>query len=213
MVVGQDITERKRAEAALRQSEETLRAFLNALPEPALLLDSNGTILASNRALPRSLGLPEDAVLGKCVFDLFPPLADPTKAVFDQVVRTREPVQFEDAHEGRHFMNFVSPVLDAAGNVTRVAMHVLDITERKQAESALARQEALYRTLFDLSPDGILLEDANGAILDANRALCQSFGYSREELLRQNVRLLVPPERQDEVQAHLAALRRAKTGT
>ena len=61
--------------------------------------------------------------------------------------------------------------------------------------------------LFELSPDGILLEDTNGNILDANQALCRSFGYSREELLRQNVRCLVPPEGQGEVEAHLAALR------
>ena len=45
--------------------------------------------------------------------------------------------------------------------------------ERKQAERALARKEALYRTLFELSPDGILLEDTNGNILDANQALCR----------------------------------------
>ena len=208
VVVGQDITKRKRAEEALRQSEETLRVFLDALPEPAFLLDRNGTILASNRALAHSLCRPEGELVGQYAFGLIPPpLAETRKAMFDQVIRTRKAAHYEDTRAGRHFMNFESPVLDPVGNVTRVALFALDITERKQVESALARQEALYHTLFELSPDGILLEDASGNILDANRALCQSFGYSREELLRHNVRRLVPADGHAEMEAHLATLR------
>jgi PAS domain S-box-containing protein len=212
VVVGQDITERKQREEALRQSEETLRVFLNALPEPALLMDRNGTLLACNRAFARALAMPERELIGKPVFTLFPPkVAEGRRALFEQAIRTREQVQVEDTRDGRHLMNIVCPVLDAAGNVSRVAIFALDITQRKKAESALARQEALYRTLFELSPDGILLEDANGNILDVNQALCQSFGYSREELLHQNVRWFVPPEHQGEVAAHLATLRAGQT--
>jgi PAS domain S-box-containing protein len=337
VIVGQDITQRKQREEALRQSEETLRVLLNALPEPALLMDSNGTLLAGNRTFARALAMPEDELLGKNVFAFFPPqLAETRRSMIGQVIRTREQIQFEDTREGRHFMTFASPVLDAAGNVTRVAVLALDITgrkqaetvlrqseqtyralvettgtgylildvagrvldanaeyvrlsghkslqqilgrrvvewtapndrernaaavasclktgavrnlevdyagpnglitpievngtvvqtikgktvlslcrditQRKQAESAVARQEALYRTLFELSPDGILLEDANGNILDVNQALCQSFGYSRAELLHQNVRWFVPPDGQGEVEAHLATLQAGQT--
>ena len=212
IIVGQDITARKRAEQALQQSEETLRTFLNALPEPALLMDRDGTLLVSNRAFVRTLAQPAGELIGKHVFSLFPPkLAEARKALIDQVIRTREQVQFDDTRDGRHLMNFVSPVLDSAGNVTRVAVFALDITERKQAESALASQEALYRTLFELSPDGILLEDDNGNILDVNQALCRSFGYAREELLHQNVRWFVPPDHQGDVEAHLATLQTGQT--
>src|ERR1039458_4233138 len=212
VVVGQDITQRKHAEQALRQSEESLRVFLDAVPEPAFLLDREGTILLANRALSRSLGRPEVELVGQYAFGLFAPaLARTRKAMFDHVVHTRNPVHYEDARARRHFMNFGSPVLDAAGNVTRVAMFALDITQRKEVESALARQEAFYRTLFELSPDGILLEDVNGNILDVNQAICHSFGYSREELMRQNVRCFAPPDCQGEVEAHLAALRAGQT--
>jgi PAS domain S-box-containing protein len=208
VVVGQDVTQRKQAEQALRQSEETLRVFLNALPAPALLLDRKATIQANNQALVHSLGLPEGDVTGKEVFSLMPAeVAERRRAVFDEVVRTRKPVHYEDTRAGRHFVNFDSPVLDPAGNVARVAVFALDITERKQVEAALARQEALYRTLFELSPDGIVLEDMNGNILDANQAFCRAFGYPREALMHQNVRWFVPPEHQAEVQMHLATLR------
>ena len=75
MIVGQDITQRKQREEALRQSEETLRVLLDALPEPALLMDSNGTLLAGNRTFARALAMPEDELLGKNVFAFFPPRA------------------------------------------------------------------------------------------------------------------------------------------
>ena len=208
VVVGQDITQRKRAEQALRQSEETLRVFLNAIPTPAFLLDREAAILLSNTALARSLDLPEGKLAGQSAFGLLPPkVAATRKAMFDQVVLTRKPARYEDVRAGRDFLTFESPVLDAAGNVTRVAVFSLDISERKQAELALAKQEALYRTLFELCPDGIVLEDSDGNILDANQALCRAFGYSREALLHQNIRWFVPPEHQGEVDAHVAALR------
>jgi len=208
IVVAQDVTQRKQTEQALRQSEETLRVFLDAIPTPAFLLDRNAAILVSNPALARSLNLPEGNLVGQHVFGLLPPQLGATRrAMFDQILLTRKPIRYEDTRGGRDFLTFESPVLDAAGNVTRVAVFALDISERKQAESALARQEALYRTLFELSPDGILLEDGNGNILDINLALCRAFGYPREALLHQNVRWFVPPEGQSEVEAHLATLR------
>ncbi len=193
IIVGQDITARKRAEQALQQSEETLRTFLNALPEPALLMDRDGTLLVSNQAFARTLALPAGELIGKDVFSLFPPkIAKRGRLSLTRSSAPGSRCSSRTTRDGRHLMNFVSPVLDPAGNVTRVAVFALDITERKQAESALASQEALYRTLFELSPDGILLEDDNGNILDANQALCRSFGYTREELLHQNVRWFVP---------------------
>ena len=103
--------------------------------------------------------------------------------------------------------------VEIQGRVLMVAVEQ-DVTERLRTQEqlemqarALAKKEELYRTLFELSPDGILLEDANGNILDANQAFCRTAGYSRPELLGQHVRRLVPPDGHGEVEAHLAALR------
>ena len=135
VVVGQDITERKRAEQALRQSEETLRVFLDANPEPAFLADRDGRILVGNQVLARRLGIPKGELVGKYAFSLIPPkVAETRKAMFDRVIRSRQPLQYEDSRESRHLLNFDSPVLDTAGNVTRVAVFALDITERKRGE-------------------------------------------------------------------------------
>ena len=102
-------------------------------PEPALLLDRDGTILASNRALARSLGMPEGELIGQYAFGLVPPeVAEPRKAM---LIRSSAPGNRRNSRTraaGRHFLNFESPVLDTAGNVTRVAVFALDIT-RAQA--------------------------------------------------------------------------------
>jgi PAS domain S-box-containing protein len=87
----------------------------------------------------------------------------------------------------------------------------LSPANRHAGKARQRESERLYRTLFELSPDGILLEDLKGNILDANQALCRSFGYSREELLGESVRCLVPPEDRAEVEAHLASLQAGQT--
>ena len=76
----------------------------------------------------------------------------------------------------------------------------------KQAELALRESENKFRLLFDLSPDGIMLEDSSGRILEVNSALCCVLGYSREELIGKNVRMLVPGELQSSVEQHIAGV-------
>jgi PAS domain S-box-containing protein len=199
VVVGQDITERKQAEQALQQSEATLRVFLDAAPGTALLLDRNGALLAHNEALLRGLASAGGELIGKCVFDLFPPtLAESRKAAFDQVIRTREPAQFEDTRDGRHFLSLTSPVLDAAGNVTRVAVFALDITERKQAETVLQQSEQTYRALVETTGTGYLILDMEGRVLDANTEYVRLSGHEtlREILGRSVVEWTAPNDQQ-----------------
>ncbi|MDB6028936.1 MAG: hypothetical protein JWM68_5159 [Verrucomicrobiales bacterium] len=68
-----------------------------------------------------------------------------------------------------------------------------------------------YRTFFDLSLGGILLEDKSGTILEVNKAICTLFGYSREELLGKNIRMLVPLHRHHEIEGHIAEILAGKT--
>lgn len=86
-----------------------------------------------------------------------------------------------------------------------------DITERKRAERNLAEREKRYRSLFDLSPVGILLEDTAGTILEVNATTARIFGYTREELCGSNVRRLVPPERLRAVDQHVAEILAGQT--
>lgn len=74
------------------------------------------------------------------------------------------------------------------------------------AGNALSGREQFYQALFDLSPTGILLTDSGGRILEVNDALCKIVGYTRGELLGNNVRMLTPAEFQPGIDKHIAEI-------
>lgn len=83
-----------------------------------------------------------------------------------------------------------------------------DITERKKVEKELVEKEERYRTIFDLSPGGFILEDMQGMILDVNPAFCDSMGYQRDELVGNNIRMLAHPEHSPDVEKNLHKLKK-----
>jgi PAS domain S-box-containing protein len=133
-----EIIEREKAEEALKTSEETARALLNASMDAALLVDVKGIILAANEMAARELGGSVDQLVGQTIFDLLPPdYAHQRSLVAGKVVRTGDPERFVDELDGRHSDNTIYPVFDARGNVEKVAIFSRDITEQIQAELQL----------------------------------------------------------------------------
>jgi PAS domain S-box-containing protein len=189
--VAERTAELESANAALREGEETLRAFLNALPEPAALVDHELKLLLANSAAARRLGRPMEAILGKRAADLFPPAGVKARHdVFDRVAATGDVAQFEDSLNGRHFLNFVSPIRDSDGRLSRAAVLAFDITERKEAERRLADALDLNRTLIQASPIGITVYRESGECILANEALSRITGGSVEQLMGTNFRQL-----------------------
>ncbi len=136
--VARDITERKQAEEALRASEETTRALLNASHGIALLIDTEGKIHAFSEATARILGKKATELLGTCAYDLFRhEVSARRKSMSDKVIRSGEPVRFQDEREGVWWDSSVYPVFDEQGKVVRLAIYAYDITDRKRAEQEL----------------------------------------------------------------------------
>lgn len=134
-----DITERKKAEQILRQSEANMRALLNATRESFFLMDTRGTLLTANEELAKRLGLERtDQIIGKSMYDLIPPkLAKQRKKQIAKVIQTGKPVRFEDIRTGRYVDQTMNPVFDENGRVDRIAIYGSDITEFRKLEEKL----------------------------------------------------------------------------
>lgn len=130
----------RRAQEALRRSEEVESALLNATTESLFLLDRDGAVLAINRTAAERVGHEPDEMMGQVIYDYWAgELASTRRERIDKVFRTGEPVNFEDARQGITFAIAVYPVAGAEGGVDRVAVFGLDITERRRAEEELRR--------------------------------------------------------------------------
>jgi PAS domain S-box-containing protein len=165
-----EIVERKQAEEALRESETTARALLNAPADLVALVNVDGLILDINEAMAKRLGKPVGELIGTCGWDWLPPdVVEHRKPYVEAVLRSGEPVHWEDESQGRWFDNRIYPMYGADGNVTRVALIARDITDRKQMEQALRESEERWRTLVENAPDIVVTVDREGRILFTNR--------------------------------------------
>ena len=81
---------------------------------------------------------------------------------------------------------------DAEGKPTAILEINNDITGRKEAEESLRKSESRFRSLFEYSPDAIVVTDSEGKIAELNAQVEKVFGYSRSELLGQPVETLIP---------------------
>ncbi len=183
-----DITQRKRAEQELKQSEATLRSLIDSATESVLLMAPDGTVLAANIVVAERLGTTVDGLIGKCGYDFLPPdLAESRKLQVEKVVRTGQPVIFEDVHGARHILHSLNPIKDSAGRVTRVAVFALDMTERKKMEDELRESRNLLRRIIDMLPVRVFWKNKDSQYLGCNEAFAKDAGLEAvDEIVGKN---------------------------
>ena len=184
-----DITQRKEAEIALR-------TLVDAVPESVVLTDAKGVALAANETFARRFGKLAEELIGTQLYDLFPSdIAEVRKRYAEEIIQTGEPRRFEDLRDGRYLDNRIHPIKDSEGQVTRLAILSLDVTDQKQAENKLKEQAAL----LDIASDAILAKELDGRIVYWNKGAERLYGWSADEVKgRKTFELLYTEE-------HLAA--------
>jgi PAS domain S-box-containing protein len=187
-----DITERKKAEEALRESEERYHSLYSATNEGValheLIYNKSGEpidyrILDVNPAYESILGLKREEVVGAKASDLYGTGEAPYLEIYKKVAVSGESFTFEDNFEpmAKHFK--ISVFSPAKG---KFATLFADITERKRAEERLLQSEERFKVLFESAPDAYYIHDLEGHFIDGNKAAEQLIGYSREETLGKN---------------------------
>jgi PAS domain S-box-containing protein len=210
LAITREISDRKRAEEALRASEARLRATVEAALDCVLVIDTEGRLIEFNPAAEACFGHRREDVIGRQIADV--------------VI----PAQHRDAHRaGLERMKFSnqSPLLGrrvemsalrADGTefpiemaVTRVDTpeqplyvgYLRDITRRKASEEAMRASEEQYRAIFNASADALVLRDADFRIVDVNATYERMSGWSRDEVLGLNRVVANPADVAPRIQA------------
>ncbi len=195
MTTAIDVSEIRRVEAELRESERTQRSILNASDAIVFLADANGVIISANEKFIQRLRIKADSVTGIYVHGLFKEEVTRERRLhFNQVVSSGKPVIFEDSRDGKWFENSFHPVLDESGKVVRVAAFIRDITEQRRVTEALRISEEKYRTLTEAAHDMIFIINREDCIEYVNSFGTQFLGKPAQELVGQPRTLFFPPE-------------------
>jgi len=190
----QDITERKRAEHALKESESEMRALFASMTDVIIVFDAQGRHLKIAPTKAPHFYKPAAERIGKTIHEIFPK----EKADFF-LAQIRRALEQGSTHRVEYSLSIneregwyegsISPMTE--DSVIWVAH---DITERKQAEDALRESEERYRDIVENAHDIIYSHDLQGRYTSMNEAGAQITGYTREEALALDITKTVAPE-------------------
>ncbi len=218
-----DITDRKGAEEALKESQQQLSDIINFLPDATLVIDKEGKVIAWNRAIEEMTGTEAAEMLGKDNYEYALPFYGERRPILiDLVLKPQEEIEAKYVStergdillEGEAYMPALrggevylvgkaSILRDSRGSVLGAIESIRDITERRHGEESLIRAEEKYRGIFENAVMGIFQATIDGRIISANSAFARILGYESpgevldavKDMARQ---LYVHPERRTE---------------
>ena len=195
-----DISERKKAEKALKESEALLKLALENTENIIFIQDTEGKYIYFNS--PKIFNIKSNEVIGKTPTDFLEPIyASSIMSRFRKVLSTKESINSETnmTWQGASlwFFDQSSPIINSEGKVTAVVTFSQNITERKNAEITLKESEERFRSIFsNISNISVQGYDKSRKVTYWNKASEKLYGYSKEEALNKQIEeLVVPPEK------------------
>jgi len=189
LAVGRDITDRKRAEQQLEQSEKFYRSLISDALDVTMLMNGDGDISFATPSIERVLGYTPEEVLNTNAFQyIHPDDLDWTKESFAKEVKENPEIKFivvRVRKKNGEWLWCMARGHNLLSNpyINAIAVFLHDDTPRKKATAALQESEKRFRTLIRDLQVGVLLQDANGQIIMTNQAMCRIFDVSEEDLL------------------------------
>jgi PAS domain S-box-containing protein len=195
-----DISVRKEAEKVLARMEGRYRGLLEAAPDAMVVVNQAGEIVLLNVQAEKQFGYRRDELVGQKVKNIIPQgfaerlVADDLRSAEDalaQQIGTGIEL-IARRKDGSEFPIeiMLSPLESAEGILVTAAIR--DISVRKEAEKVLARMEGRYRGLLEAAPDAMVVVNPGGEIVLLNVQAEKQFGYSRDELVGQRVKNIIP---------------------
>jgi two-component system cell cycle sensor histidine kinase/response regulator CckA len=215
-----DITERRRAEETLRESEERFRALVEHGFEGINIVDSQGTLIYAGPGNKSVLGYSAEEVKGRSTFETIHP-DDLPKAhtAWHQILQNPEQI-FQPALRLRHkdgswhWMEVSACNLLHHPAVGGIVVNWRDITQRKLAEDKLQESEERKAAIFESALDALITIDQEGKVVEWNPAAERIFGYTSQQAIgREMAELVIPPQSREAHRQGMEEFRGTGEGT
>lgn len=211
-----DITERKLAEQALRESEARLHSIVDSAPYGAHVyeLKPDGRLIftGANHSADEILGVRNDRFIGMTIEEAFPALTQtPIPDAYRRVAATGEPFETEHLTYNESGIAGAFDLHACQIGPNQMAVFFRDITERTKAEQAMIIRQAKLDSLFKAAPTGIGIV-VDRRFVEVNERVCIMTGYSRNELIGQNSRMIYPTQEEYDKVGSIKYSEIAKTG-
>lgn len=188
LAIGNEVTERKKAERALVESERKIRDILDASSDAFVAVDYDLIVTYFNKAGEDLLGVTRESVIGRDYFEAFPWMAQIyDEELVDRVLIEKESIQLEmdlDIGGKKHWFEIRVHPTDEM-----ILTYFWSIEDRIKREEALRRSEEKYRKIFETAANLIISVDSEGIMVDCNSRIEEVLGYTSEELLGQSMKL------------------------
>ncbi len=203
----EDITQRKKAEAAVLESRERYRLILENANDGILVNEMTpegpGKFIDANDQACRILGMTREEMQEVRLVDLdTPEMKERASGIFQEIVRNNRAVfrtNYRTKDNQEKFLDISVSLFDLNGRPTMLSV-VRDITDRKLAENALRESEKNFRSIVEYALEGIIITDLLGNVLFANRAAaCTLECENCADLIGRNVMEFIAPESKEEV--------------
>ena len=182
LFVSKDVTERKKIEQQIQESQEKYKRLFDSIPDLIIETDDTGNILVVNQMMAKSLGFPSEKLIGKNIFEVLPKeIAAERAKIARRALEERKIIECEDERAGRYFHNIYVPVFYPDGKKT-IQTVIRDVTEQKKAEEKIKASEEKLRDLFENVNDLIQSIDSNGRFIYVNKKWLRTLGYTEDEV-------------------------------
>jgi PAS domain S-box-containing protein len=188
-----DITERKQAEEALRQSEVRYRELTESISDMFFAMDKNFRYTYWNKASEKLTGISAKDAIGKSLTEVFPDVKGTrVEQLYEEALRTQQPQSYLNKYqlEGKDYVF----ELNAYPTETGLSVFVKDVTEREKMDETLKSSEQKFRGLVEDSAAAIATIDLKGRLIYVNKALVDSLGYSVQEMSGRAFKDFVHPD-------------------
>ncbi len=207
--IADDITEQKRAQESLSESQKELADFFDNASLPLHWVGPDGIILRVNRAELRMLGYSEEEYIGHHIAE-FHVGSENIQTILRRLLAGESleeyPARMRCKDGSIRDVLIDSNVYRKGGQFIHTRCFTRDVTELKRAEEARARLAAVVES----SADAIISKDLDGIITSWNAGAERLFGHTAQEMLGQPITRIIPPEKRDEELSILSALRRGE---